>query len=276
MPRTAVAAATSGDTRWVRPPLPCRPSKLRFDVDALRSPGASWSGFMPRHIEQPAERHSAPAAGTPRPGPPARPGAHPHRAGHHQHPHAVGDVPAAQHVGRGPQVLDPAVGARAEEHGVHRDLAQRRCRAPGPCRPAPSRPRPARCSSAISRRVGHPLGQRQPLAGVGAPGDERGERVGVDVHLGVEHRVVVGAQLRASTRPRRPSPRRAGACVAARSGSRRWSRPGRSSRPARRPRSTCCRSSSGLPSTAARWPRRGTRARNPGRRRCRSGRSPPG
>ena len=62
MPRTAVAAATSGDTRWVRPPLPCRPSKLRLDVDALRSPGASWSGFMPRHIEQPAERHSAPAA----------------------------------------------------------------------------------------------------------------------------------------------------------------------------------------------------------------------
>src|SRR5699024_5048611 len=27
VPRTAVAAATSGETRWVRPPLPCRPSK---------------------------------------------------------------------------------------------------------------------------------------------------------------------------------------------------------------------------------------------------------
>ena len=53
MPRTAVAAATSGDTRCVRPPLPWRPSKLRLEVDALRSPGASWSGFMPRHIEQP-------------------------------------------------------------------------------------------------------------------------------------------------------------------------------------------------------------------------------
>ena len=34
----AVAAATAGDTRWVRPPLPWRPSKLRLDVDALRSP----------------------------------------------------------------------------------------------------------------------------------------------------------------------------------------------------------------------------------------------
>ncbi len=58
----AVAAATSGETRWVRPPLPWRPSKLRLDVEALRSPGDSLSGFMPRHIEQPAARHSAPAA----------------------------------------------------------------------------------------------------------------------------------------------------------------------------------------------------------------------
>src|SRR5690606_820306 len=62
VPRTAVAAATSGDTRWVRPPLPCLPSKFRFEVDAQRWPGASWSGFMPRHIEQPAARHSAPAS----------------------------------------------------------------------------------------------------------------------------------------------------------------------------------------------------------------------
>src|SRR5207248_11419426 len=61
-PRTAVAAATCGETRWVRPPLPCRPSKLRLDVEAARSPGWSVSGFMPRHIEHPANRHSAPAA----------------------------------------------------------------------------------------------------------------------------------------------------------------------------------------------------------------------
>ncbi len=62
VPRSAVAAATNGETRWVRPPLPCLPSKFRLDVEAMRSPGASWSGFIPRHIEQPAERHSAPAA----------------------------------------------------------------------------------------------------------------------------------------------------------------------------------------------------------------------
>src|SRR5262249_38664124 len=42
-PATAVAAATAGDTRCVRPPLPWRPSKLRFDVLADRSPGVSLS-----------------------------------------------------------------------------------------------------------------------------------------------------------------------------------------------------------------------------------------
>ena len=62
MPRIAVAAATGTETRWVRPPLPWRPSKLRLDVDALRSPGSRVSGFMPRHMEQPAPRHSAPAS----------------------------------------------------------------------------------------------------------------------------------------------------------------------------------------------------------------------
>src|SRR5207248_424997 len=61
-PATAVAAATPGETRWVRPPGPWRPSKLRLDVEADRSPGESVSGFMPRHIEQPASRHSNPAA----------------------------------------------------------------------------------------------------------------------------------------------------------------------------------------------------------------------
>ena len=62
MPRTAVAAATAGETRWVRPRAPWRPSKLRLEVEAQRSSGASWSGFMPRHIEQPASRHSPPAS----------------------------------------------------------------------------------------------------------------------------------------------------------------------------------------------------------------------
>src|SRR5262249_43098853 len=61
-PATAVAAATAGETRCVRPPRPCRPSKLRLLVLAARSPGASLSGFIAKHIEQPGSRQSAPAA----------------------------------------------------------------------------------------------------------------------------------------------------------------------------------------------------------------------
>mgnify|MGYP002682343773 CR=1 FL=1 len=40
------AAAIAGDTRWVRPLKPCRPSKLRFEVDAARWPGLSRSGSV--------------------------------------------------------------------------------------------------------------------------------------------------------------------------------------------------------------------------------------
>mmetsp|Transcript_10083 Transcript_10083/g.32048 ORF Transcript_10083/g.32048 Transcript_10083/m.32048 type:complete len:236 (+) Transcript_10083:637-1344(+) len=61
-PERAAAAAMAGLTRWVRPPGPWRPSKLRLLVEAQRSPGASWSAFMPRHIEQPGSRKSKPAS----------------------------------------------------------------------------------------------------------------------------------------------------------------------------------------------------------------------
>src|SRR5687768_11187115 len=61
-PAIAAAAAIAGLTRWVRPPGPWRPSKLRLEVEAQRSPASSRSGFMPRHIEQPGSRHSKPAS----------------------------------------------------------------------------------------------------------------------------------------------------------------------------------------------------------------------
>src|SRR5882724_8389731 len=60
-PRIAAAAAIAGLTRCVRPPRPCRPSKFLLLVDAQRSPSSRMSGFIPRHIEQPASRHSKPA-----------------------------------------------------------------------------------------------------------------------------------------------------------------------------------------------------------------------
>jgi len=62
LPVIAAAAAIPGDIKCVRPPRPWRPSKLRFDVAAQRSPGASWSGFIAKHIEHPASRHSKPAS----------------------------------------------------------------------------------------------------------------------------------------------------------------------------------------------------------------------
>mmetsp|Transcript_9618 Transcript_9618/g.23867 ORF Transcript_9618/g.23867 Transcript_9618/m.23867 type:complete len:525 (+) Transcript_9618:1168-2742(+) len=61
-PVTAAAAAIAGEQRCVRPPAPCRPSKLRLDVEAQRSCAPSLSGFIARHIEQPGSRHSKPAS----------------------------------------------------------------------------------------------------------------------------------------------------------------------------------------------------------------------
>src|SRR5438045_761571 len=61
-PAIAAAAAITGLTRCVRLSLPWRPSKLRFDVLALRSCGGRTSAFMPMHMLQPASRHSKPAA----------------------------------------------------------------------------------------------------------------------------------------------------------------------------------------------------------------------
>ena len=64
-----------------------------------------------------------------------------------------------------------------------------------------------------ARGVGNDVAERDALAGVGAPGDERLELVGVEEHLGVEHGALVGRQASASRRRRRPSPRPAGACA---------------------------------------------------------------
>ena len=47
-PSIAAAAAIFGLTRWVRPPLPCRPSKLRFEVEAQRSPSVEDVGVHPQ------------------------------------------------------------------------------------------------------------------------------------------------------------------------------------------------------------------------------------
>ena len=58
----AAAAAMTGLKRWVRPPAPWRPSKLRLEVDAQRSLSPSLSGFIARHMEHPGCRQSMPAS----------------------------------------------------------------------------------------------------------------------------------------------------------------------------------------------------------------------
>ena len=71
------------------------------------------------HIEQPASRHSAPAA-LKISARPSRLGLALHlvRARHDHQPDAVGDVAVLEHAGRQPQVADPAVGAAADEDDV--------------------------------------------------------------------------------------------------------------------------------------------------------------
>mmetsp|Transcript_51356 Transcript_51356/g.85179 ORF Transcript_51356/g.85179 Transcript_51356/m.85179 type:complete len:220 (+) Transcript_51356:1017-1676(+) len=61
-PLMAAAAAITGLTRCVRPPAPCRPSKLRLEVEAHRSLSPSLSGFIARHIEHPGCRQPIPAS----------------------------------------------------------------------------------------------------------------------------------------------------------------------------------------------------------------------
>src|SRR5690606_7660860 len=61
-PARAAAATMAGDISSVRPTgLPWRPLKFRFDDDAHTSRPCRRSGFIARHIEQPAPRHSNPA-----------------------------------------------------------------------------------------------------------------------------------------------------------------------------------------------------------------------
>src|SRR3954454_12650256 len=61
-PVTAAAAAIAGPIRCVLAFLPWRPSKLRFEVEAMRSPFSARSLFIDMQLEQPGSRHSKPAS----------------------------------------------------------------------------------------------------------------------------------------------------------------------------------------------------------------------
>ena len=176
-PVTAAAAAVSGEARKVRPPLPWRPSKLRFEVrhrvlpgrelvavhgDAHRAAGLAPLGARvaedavePLGLGLPLDRLRARA----------RPAcARRRRRGG-----------PSKHARRVPQIADAPVGARADEH--HVDLLRRAsgCPASSPCSAAPFRA-PARSAGADVRRTGQRLVIGTPMPGVGAVGDHRLER----------------------------------------------------------------------------------------------------
>ena len=204
-PSIAAAAAIRGLTRCVRPPLPCRPSKFRFEVEAQRSPSIRMSGFMPRHIEQPEARHSKPASRKTswRPSCSAasrtcsEPGTTIART-----PSAT--LPPADHRGGGAQVLDPRVRAGADEDAVELDLGDRRA---GLERHVGERPLGGLGIDRAfqRRRVGDACGNLGDHAWVRPPGDHRRQRRRVDIDLGVELGTVVGRRAAAIRRRRRRS-----------------------------------------------------------------------
>ncbi len=120
-------------------------------------------------------------------------GLHRHRSGDRECAQALTNVAAAQHRGRGAQVLDPPVRARAEEHGVDGDVAHRRAgaevhvdeRAPG-----------ALARGLPIERLGirHPSVDPDRLRGVRPPGHVRTELGGVDPHLAIERGARVGRE----------------------------------------------------------------------------------
>ena len=149
----------------MRPPRPWRPSKLRLLVLAERSPGASLSGFIARHIEQPGSRQSAPAAVKMSCRPSASACAFTAWLPGHDHHPLGGDVPAVEDGGDGAQVLDAAVRARPDEHGVDGDVAQRRPGRRGPCTRGPGRRSRASSGRRRSRATGSWRRSRRPGPG---------------------------------------------------------------------------------------------------------------
>ena len=111
-PAMAAAAAISGPTRCVRPPLPWRPSKLRLDVD-----GAPLARLEDVGVHAQAHRASGDA--------PVESGLSEDAveslflglhfdlrgAGNHHRVHAVRDLFAPDNVGGEPQVFEARVGA---------------------------------------------------------------------------------------------------------------------------------------------------------------------
>ena len=125
LPVRAVAAATAGDTRWVRPPLPCRPGSCGCCVEADALPRLQLVGV---HAQAHRAAGAAPLGARVEEHPVEALGLglrlHRHRPGDDEHPRVWRRRACPRSsVGGDPEVLDPAVGAGAEEDRV--DLMSR-------------------------------------------------------------------------------------------------------------------------------------------------------
>ena len=118
---------------------------------------------------------------------------HPRGGRNNDHARAVGDGATLDDFRGGAQVLDAGVGAGAEEDRVDLDVAQRGAGLEvHVLHGALGGEAVVVVGEVLQLRDG--FCQRQALAGVGTPGDERSQGGAIDVHDGVELRVVVGAQ----------------------------------------------------------------------------------
>ena len=106
--------------------------------------------------------------------------------------HAVLDLVALQDGSSGAQILDPAVGAGADEHSVDLDLGERRA---GLQPHVIQRPRDGVDLAALEiRRCGHFCGDRQHVFGGGAPCDRRRNLFAFQRHHLVEMRALIGEE----------------------------------------------------------------------------------
>jgi hypothetical protein len=109
------------------------------------------------------------------------------RSGHDHRAHTGRHPTAADDVRRSPQVLDPGVRARPQEHPIDGDLAERH--------PGGEPHIGERTLVGLVGRLGHGARDRSHLRGIRAPRDLRRHACQVDRHLAVEGRAVVGRIL---------------------------------------------------------------------------------
>ena len=259
----AAAAAIWGETRWVRPPRPWRPSKLRLEVEAQRSPGCEDVRVHAQAHRAAGRRASrSRRRGRPRRGPPSRPG-----AATCCEPGTT--IASTVDATRRPLTTSAAARRSPIREFVHEPMNTRSSWISCDRRAGLERP----CTSARARRRRRRGSGTASVTGTTMPGFvpqvTSGDSALASTSISVsKRRALVGLQLApgaASTSARRaPGGRRP---------TRRSSRRARPCRRGRRPRSSCCRSSCGPPSRAPRSPGRRTRRRGRRRRRCPSGRS---